>query len=84
MMRVNVDRDAPTFWLNHFDGPIEVRLDGVKQLGVVEADDDLGYVEIDVGLREGVCALTTCDCGQRVLTKLAFGRVEFIGTRRRA
>ena len=80
-MRINVDSDSPHFWRRHFAEywPIVVKVDGREAGLVIEADDALGYAEVTSMSSSGTPQI--CRCGQRLMSRLMFGKVDIVGKR---
>ncbi|EJN15711.1 hypothetical protein PMI42_00729 [Bradyrhizobium sp. YR681] len=74
-MRVTCDAGSDDFWPLIFSSCPDVYLDGRYMKGVRAADDVAGWVEHYGKFR-------VCDCGQRGVVELAFGRVEIRGSLR--
>jgi hypothetical protein len=80
MTRLSADHKSPEFWRLTFDDDLKVKLGGFELSSVVYADDALGFVEMHLSWPDG--SFMMCGCRAHAMTRLQFGTVEFVGTRR--
>lgn len=72
-------RDDETNYVWHFDGPVDILLDGKRVFGCFEADDEAGYV---TKAKRDVNGDIVAIDGEIQTVKL-HGKVELIGERRK-
>lgn len=80
MTRLSADPKSPDHWALIFGPDLKVRLGGFELSCVTFADDELGFVEMFMSWPDGSPVL--CGCRKYAMTRLQFGTVEFVGTRR--
>ncbi|BCA04178.1 hypothetical protein [Bradyrhizobium diazoefficiens] len=80
MTRLSADPKSPEHWTLTFESDLKVRLGGFELSCVMYADDELGFVELFMSHPDGSPML--CACREQAMTRLQFGTVDFVGTRR--
>jgi hypothetical protein len=78
--RLSADPKSPEHWALIFKPDLKVRLGGFELSCVIYADDELGFVEIVMTFPDG--SLMLCACRESAMTRLQFGTVDFVGSRR--